>query len=95
MELEKEQAEKPTLEFTIPQDALLELFRLLALDGVSFADYAVAVGQLISELLERQLLLRPYDAGTRTADDKGTQGYTENIDAVFQAAANRLDKSVR
>lgn len=79
---------------TIPQDLLRGSHRLLALQGVSFADYAEAVEGLILELVDSGYFC-PRAPNTRIADKKANPEYIQNIRAVFEAAANRSDKSER
>lgn len=77
--------------FVIPGDALSESYRLLALEGVSLADYASAAQELISGLID-QGLLHPTVSGIRNRSSAANQEYTRSIRAAFEARADRLDR---
>jgi len=82
--------DRPTL--FIPQDALLESGRLLAIEGVSLADYSTAVEELILELVDRGILrLNAIDIGKE--DNRGNLEHTRNIRAVFEATRDRRDRA--
>ena len=76
--------------FKIPEDALMESFGPLAVQGVSFADYAKAAEELILELAERELIATG-GAGTRCREKTASLGCTQSICAVFESRRDRSE----